>query len=68
MNINRIDQMELTLTGKTARYGRQARQNRRRRAQWWFARMRDVVNHAMEWRPTPPARHEQVYMSLRGND
>jgi hypothetical protein len=65
MNINRIDQMELSLAGKAVRRGRQAR---RRRAQWWFARMRQVVDSAMEWRPAPPARPEQVYMSLSGND
>jgi hypothetical protein len=68
MNTNRIDQMELSLTGKAARRARQARQNRRRRAQWWFARMRKVVDSAMEWRPAPPARPEQVYMRLSGND
>jgi hypothetical protein len=68
MNINRIDQMELSLTGKAARRGRQARQNRRQRAQWWFARMRRVVDSAMEWRSVPPARPEQVYMSLSRND
>jgi hypothetical protein len=68
MNLNRIDQMELGLNGKARRNGRQNRQNRRRRAQWWFARMREVVDHAMDWRPTPPARHQQVYMSLSGND
>ncbi len=68
MNINRIDQMELRLNGKATRRGRQARQNRRQRAQWWFARMRQVVACAMEWRPAPSARPEQVYMSLSGND
>jgi hypothetical protein len=68
MNINRIDQMELSLAGKTARRGRQARQNRRQRAKWWFARMRNVVDSAMEWRPAPPARPEQVYMTLSTND
>jgi hypothetical protein len=68
MNINRIDQMELSLAGKGKRRGRQVRQDRRRRAQWWFARMRQVVDGAMDWRPTPSARPEQVYMSLSGND
>jgi hypothetical protein len=68
MNINRIDQMELTLTGKVARRRRQAQQKRRQRAQWWFARMRQVVESAMDWRPAPQGRPEQVYMSLSGND
>jgi hypothetical protein len=56
--------MELTLTGKPVRRGRLERQNRRRRAQWWFDRMRQVVDSAMEWRPAPPARPEQVYLAL----
>jgi hypothetical protein len=64
MKLNRIDQMELGLNGKRARRGRQIRPNRRQRAQWWFARMRQVVDTAMEWRPAPPARPEQVYMEL----
>jgi hypothetical protein len=68
MNINRIDQMELSLNGKRARRGRQALQKRRQRAQWWFARMRQVVDTAMEWRPAPRARPEQIYMRLSGND
>ncbi|HEY3853804.1 MAG TPA: hypothetical protein VGO67_05360 [Verrucomicrobiae bacterium] len=67
MNLNRIDQMELGLNSKALCNGQQNRQNRRRRAQWWFARMREVVDHAIDWRPAPPARHEQVYMSLTGN-
>ena len=68
MNINRIDQMELSLAGKTVRRRHQARQNRLRRAQWWFARMRQVVDSAIEWRPIPAARPEQVYMSLSCKD
>ncbi|HEX4122683.1 MAG TPA: hypothetical protein VH619_18875 [Verrucomicrobiae bacterium] len=64
MNINRIDQMELSLNGKASRRARPGRPHRRQRAQWWFARMRQVVDTAMEWRPAPPARPEQVYMTL----
>jgi hypothetical protein len=37
---------------------------RRRRAQWWFARMRAVVEEALEWRAAPAARPQQVYLSL----
>ncbi len=67
--------MELTLTGKTARYGvRQARQNRAAAAPVVVPpRMRDVVNHAeVELASTPhPGRAplEQVYMvAFVGND
>ena len=41
--------------------------NRRRSApgaNWWFAQMRRVVSLAMEWKPAPPARPEQVYLPL----
>lgn len=36
------------------------RQRRLSRACWWFARMRQVVDHAMDWRPAPEARPEQT--------
>jgi hypothetical protein len=61
MNANRIDQMELGLNAKTRRL---ARRQRRQRAQWWFVQMRRVVDAAMEWRPQPQARPEQVYLEL----
>ncbi|MGA2748500.1 MAG: hypothetical protein ABSG59_06970 [Verrucomicrobiota bacterium] len=64
MNINRIDQMELRLNAKAAHRTRQAGQKRRQRAQWWFGQMRRVVNAAMEWRPCPPPKPEQVYLGL----
>jgi hypothetical protein len=63
MNTKEINQMELTLPAK-ARLGRQARQSRRQRAQWWFGQMRRVVDAAMEWSPVPAARPEQVYLTL----
>jgi hypothetical protein len=64
MNTREINQMELTLNAKATRLGRQARQKRRQRAQWWFGQMRRVVDAAMEWRPGPEARPEQVYLTL----
>ncbi len=39
------------------------REQRRRRAQWWFAQMRLVVESAIDWRQTPPARPEQIYFT-----
>ena len=36
-------------------------QRRASRAQWWFARMRQVVDRAMDWQPAPPARPEQIW-------
>jgi len=37
------------------------RQRRMSRANWWFERMRQVVDHAMDWRPAPAARPEQIW-------
>jgi hypothetical protein len=64
MNANRIDQMELGLNAKTRRLAQIARRQRRQRAQWWFVQMRRVVDAAMEWRPQPQGRPEQVYLEL----
>lgn len=36
-------------------------QRRTSRAQWWFARMRQVVDRAIDWQPVPRARPEQIW-------
>jgi hypothetical protein len=56
--------MELSLNAKSHRLARQARRQRRERAQWWFAQMRRVVDAAMEWRPESKERPAQVPMEL----
>jgi hypothetical protein len=56
--------MELSLTAKSQRLARQARRQRRERAQWWFAQMRRVVDAAMEWRPESQGRPAQEYLAL----
>ncbi len=58
------NQLEL---GLPSRHGRRAARNRRvQRANWWFTQMRRVVDHARDWQPDPPARPEQVYLTLAG--
>ena len=37
-----------------------------RRAQWWFRRMRQIVDGALDWEPAPPPRPEQI--SFAGKD
>ncbi len=37
------------------------RQRRLGRANWWFERMRQVVDRALDWAPAPPARPEQIW-------
>jgi len=59
-----IDQMELGFAARAARSRRQRDAQRRQRAQWWFARMRGVVDAALDWAPTPAARPEQAFMTL----
>ena len=38
------------------------RQRRLNRAQWWFQRMRQIVDHAIDWQPVPPPRPEQMQL------
>jgi len=42
-------------------------QRRLGRAQWWFQRMRQVVDRAMDWRPVPSARPEQMWFPTPGS-
>ena len=59
-----LNQLELSIGARPRRSGNLQRHARRQRAQWWFARMRQTVDAALEWRPSPPARPEQVYLNL----
>ena len=60
-------QMEMGLeAGAPARCPRK-NQPRRSRAHWWFQQMRVLVNSAVDWRPAPPARPEQTYLTLSGS-
>ena len=38
------------------------RQSRVARAAWWFARMRDVVERAMDWNAAGDPRPEQIWI------
>ncbi len=58
------DQMELSLEAEITPLARQARRQRRERAQWWFAQMRRVVGAAMEWSPQAQGRQEQGCLAL----
>lgn len=39
------------------------RQSRKSRASWWFDRMREAVDKAMDWQPAPPARPQQIWFN-----
>jgi hypothetical protein len=58
------NQMELGFDKQSVTPEIAQRQRRLSRAQWWFKQMHRVVDLAMEWKPAPPARPEQVYFAL----
>ena len=54
-------QLELSFENRLARLAPSATPNRTvRHAQWWFRRMRQIVDSALDWQPTPPPRPEQI--------
>jgi len=57
-------QLELGFDGSRS-HGRVVHQPPRPgRAQWWFEQMRRMVDRALDWRPTPPPRPEQTWLTL----
>lgn len=54
-------QMELSFGGARERRAVNRRQQRLGRATWWFARMRQTVEQAIDWEPAPPPRPEQTW-------
>ena len=60
------EQLEMAFSGAPG--CRTQVQRRLTRAQWWFHRMRKLVDHAVDWRPAPPPRPEQIWFpSVRRN-
>ena len=66
---NRVnEQMELGMRSQIRNNFRNVRQERLKRARWWFSRMRLVVDLALPPRPIGPARPEQTYLQIeQGN-
>ena len=54
-------QLELPLAGPFACQSPAARRRRLTRANWWFQRMRQVVDLACDWQPAPQPRPEQTW-------
>jgi hypothetical protein len=54
-------QLELSLANAAGYHPVSQRQRRLSRARWWFERMRQVVDSAIDWAPAPPPRPEQVW-------
>jgi hypothetical protein len=51
-------------SAKPSTFAPHIRRARLSRAQWWFAQMRAVVDRALDWKPAPRARPEQVHLTL----
>jgi len=57
-------QLEMSFEGPVAFRPVIRRHRRMVRARWWFEQMRQVVDRAWDWEPAPPARPEQVSLTL----
>jgi len=55
-------QLELAFNGSIA-FRASAAPRRPSRANWWFERMRQIVDCACDWQPAPMARPEQIWFS-----
>jgi len=53
-------QMEMSFEATVGRLS--PRQRRLTRAQWWFERMRRLVDRAVDWQPAPEPRPEQMWL------
>jgi hypothetical protein len=60
-----IEQMELGVRSQIRNEYRNLRSDRRSRAQWWFAKMRQVVEFALPPQPMATPRPEQTYLRLQ---
>jgi len=59
-------QLELSFQTRCARLAPSANQGPSfRRAQWWFRKMRQVVDSALDWQPAPPPRPEQILFPVK---
>jgi len=55
-------QLELGFNGNQTRIFGRRRETRAVRAQWWFARMREAVENAIDWQAAAQPRPEQMWM------
>ena len=56
------NQLELGFNGIIPRPNAARREGRIARANWWFARMRDIVENAMDWEVVGEPRPEQIWI------
>lgn len=60
-----LEQMELGMRSQIRNQYRNARHDRNKRARWWFAQMRRVVDLALPPQPMALGRPEQTYLHLK---
>ena len=60
-----IEQLELGMRNQIRNGYRNVRNERRRRASWWFTQMRRVVDLALPPQPIASPRPEQTYLRLK---
>ena len=65
MKSTAIEQLELGMRNQIRNNYRNVRNDRRRRASWWFTQMRRVVDLAMPPQPMANPRPEQTYLRLK---
>ena len=56
------EQLELGFNGLQIRRDGGRREGRVARAKWWFAKMREAVEGAMDWQAAGQPRPEQIWM------
>lgn len=59
------EQMELGMRNQIRNNYRNVRQDRLKRARWWFTQMRRVVDLALPPQPMASPRPEQTYLRLK---
>ena len=56
------EQLELEFKGRLLPVKPSRREGRIARANWWFAKMREAVEDAMDWQAANAARPQQMWM------
>jgi len=56
------EQLELGFSGLPPQANSTRREGRIARANWWFAKMREAVENAMDWQAASQPRPEQIWM------
>ena len=57
------EQLELGFNGQQPPTVSAKREGRIARAHWWFAKMREAVENAMDWQAASQPRPEQIWMA-----